>query len=113
MSEAGLRRRPANGYRDPHPRASRIIEFMNCWSQMTYIQCNEVEEQLLQIKVDWPVRLANGYRDPHPMASRIIDFMNFWSWQMIYIQCNAITTSASSTGSMPVVADGLLGKCHG
>ena len=70
---------------ETHTRASRIIEFMNCWSQMTYIQCNEVEEQLLQIKVDWPIRLANGYRDPHPMASRIIDFMNCWSWQMIYI----------------------------
>src|SRR5260370_41286315 len=98
MSEAGLRRRPANGYRDPHPRASRIIEFMNCWSQMTHIQCNEVEEQLLQIKVDWPVRLANGYRDPHPTTSRICGFMNCWTRRRICIQCNAITRSATSNG---------------
>src|SRR5260370_7498794 len=96
MSEPGLRRRPANGYRDPHPRASRIIEFMNCWSQMTHIQCNEVEEQLLQIKVDCPVRLANGYRDPHPMASRIIPFINCCPYHILYIHLNPLTPSPIS-----------------
>jgi hypothetical protein len=39
-----------------------------------------------------------------------IEFMNCWSYQVTYIQCNAITTSASSTGSMLVVADDLLGQ---
>jgi hypothetical protein len=38
-----------------------------------------VEEQLLQIKFDWPVRwpvrLANGYRDPHLLPTAMIRYM--------------------------------------
>jgi hypothetical protein len=59
-----------------------------------------VEEQLLKIKFDWPVQLANGYRDPHPMASNEL--------LVVADDLNPITTS--STGSMLVVADDLLGQ---
>ena len=34
-----------------------------------------VEEQLLQIKFDWPNRLANGYRDPHVPPTAMIRYM--------------------------------------
>ena len=50
--------------------------------------CPYVEEQLLQIKFDWPVRpatksssfdwpirLANGYRDPHLLPTAMIRYM--------------------------------------
>jgi hypothetical protein len=30
--------------------------------------CPWVEEQLLQIKFDWPIRLANGHRDPQAIS---------------------------------------------
>ena len=52
----------ANGYRNPHPMASRIIEFMNCWSwQMTYIQCkrwkNNSSKSSSTGQFDWPMRI--------------------------------------------------------
>ena len=37
--------------------------------------CPYVEEQLLQIKFDWPIQLANGYRDPHLLPTAMIRYM--------------------------------------
>jgi hypothetical protein len=34
-----------------------------------------VEEQLLQIKFDWLIRLANGYRNPHLLPTAMIRYM--------------------------------------
>jgi hypothetical protein len=70
--------RLANGYRDPHRMASRIIEFMNCWSwQMTYIQCkrwkNSSSKSSSTGQFDWPMGV-----ETHIQWLQ----MNCWSWQM-------------------------------
>ena len=42
-----------------------------------------VEEQLLQIKFDWLIRLANGYRNPHLLPTAMIRYMvkSVGSWR--------------------------------
>src|SRR4249920_4065214 len=65
-----------NQVRDPHLLPTAMIRYMVVvLARPIFGSHCLVEEQLLQIKFDWPVRLANGYRDPHLLPTAMIRYM--------------------------------------